>query len=94
VTVVNSTGITGLAADIAGQFSAGDWETREPVTAEVADVAITTVYYTEGDAGQQAAAEELVAQFPDLSGPVARFFEIPGVADPGLVVVATGNWTP
>ncbi|HEV7870912.1 MAG TPA: LytR C-terminal domain-containing protein [Modestobacter sp.] len=94
VTVVNSTRITGLAADIAGQLAAGGWETREPATSEVADIAITTVFYTEGDAGQQAAAAELVAQFPDLSGPVARFFEVPGVADPGLVVVATGNWTP
>jgi hypothetical protein len=94
VTVLNSTQISGLAGDIAAQFAAGGWVTREPVTGEAADVAITTVYYTEGAPEQEAAAAELVAQFPDLSGPAPRFFEVPGVPDPGLVVVATGNWRP
>jgi hypothetical protein len=94
VTVVNGTQISGLAGAIAEQVAAGGWQTLEPVTVEVADVAITTVYYTEGDAGQQAAAAELIAQFPDISGPAPRFFEVPGVPTPGLVVVATGNWRP
>jgi hypothetical protein len=94
VTVVNGTRITGLAADIAEQIGAGGWVTLEPATYEVTDVSITTVYYTEGDAVQQAAAAELIAQFPDISGPAPRFFEVPGVPTPGLVVVATGNWRP
>jgi hypothetical protein len=94
VTVVNSTAITGLAGAIAEQVAAGGWQTLEPATFEATDVAITTVYYTEGDAVQQAAGAELVAQFPDISGPAPRFFEVPGVPAPGLVVVATGNWRP
>jgi hypothetical protein len=94
VTVLNSTRITGLAAAIAEKIAAGGWTTLEPATYDATDVAITTVFYTEGDPVQQAAAEQLVAQFPDVSGPAPRFFEIPGVADPGLVVIATGNWQP
>jgi hypothetical protein len=94
VTVLNTTSVTGLAGAIAEQFAAGGWETLQPASYDAADVAITTVFYTEGDAVQQAAAAELVAQFPDVSGPAPRFFEVPGVADPGLVVVATGNWQP
>ncbi|GAB3357943.1 LytR C-terminal domain-containing protein [Modestobacter lapidis] len=94
VTVLNSTRITGLAASIAEQIGAGGWQTLEPATYEAADVAVTTVFYTEGDAVQQAAAEQLIAQFPDVIGPAPRFFEVPGVPDPGLVVVATGNWQP
>jgi hypothetical protein len=94
VTVLNATKITGLAASVAERFAAGGWTTLEPDTIEAADVAITTVYYTEGDTVQQAAAEQLVAEFPDVTGPAARFFEVPGVADPGLVVVLTGNWQP
>lgn len=94
VTVLNGTRITGLAAAISEQIGAGGWETLEPATYEATDVSITTVYYTEGDPGQEAAAAELIAQFPDISGPAPRFFEVPGVPDPGLVVVATGNWQP
>jgi hypothetical protein len=94
VTVLNSTSVTGLAASIAEQIGAGGWETLEPGEYPGTDVAITTVYYTEGDAVQQAAAGQLVAQFPDIIGPAVRFFEVPGVADPGLVVIATGNWQP
>jgi hypothetical protein len=42
---------------------------------------------------QQQAAAQLVEQFPDVSGPVPRYFELDEAA-PGLVVVATGNWRP
>jgi hypothetical protein len=36
----------------------------------------------------------LVTQFPQLHGPAPRFFDVPGNASPGLVVVATGEWKP
>jgi hypothetical protein len=94
VTVLNSTSITGLAADVGEQFSASGWEVIGTAGSPVSDVATTTVYYSEGDTVQQQAAAQLVEQFPDVTGPVARYFEVPGVADPGLVVVATGNWRP
>lgn len=94
VTVLNSTTITGLAGSIGDQFAAAGWEVVGTAGSPVSDVATTTVYYTEGDTVQQQAADQLVEQFPDVTGPVARYFEVPGVPDPGLVVVATGNWQP
>jgi hypothetical protein len=60
----------------------------------VKDVATTTVYFTEGNSVQQQAAAQLVEQFPDVSGPVPRYFDLPDQPTPGLVVVATGNWKP
>ena len=87
--------VAGLAqAAVAGQFAAGGWQTLEPGTINAADVAITTVYYTEGDLVQQQAATQLAEQFPDVTGPVARYFDVPDQPSPGLVVVATGNWQP
>jgi hypothetical protein len=35
-----------------------------------------------------------VQQFPEISGPAVRFFEVPDVEAPGLVVVTTGEWLP
>ena len=94
ITVLNSTNITGLAGSVGDQFAAGGWEVAGTGASPVEDVATTTVYYSEGDTVQQQAAAQLVEQFPDVSGPVARYFEVPDVAQPGLVVVTTGNWQP
>ena len=94
ITVLNSTRITGLAGKIGGQFTAGGWEVLGTAAYPGDDIAATTVYYTAGNAEQKQAAEQLVEQFPDVTGPVERFFDVEGVADPGLVVVATGNWRP
>jgi hypothetical protein len=96
ITVLNSTRITGLAATIGDQLTAGGWQVLDTGAYTGDDIAATTVYYTAGNAEQQQAATQLVEQFgPDLvSGPVERFFDVPGSADPGLVVVATGNWRP
>jgi hypothetical protein len=94
VTVLNATDVNGLAASVAGVIKAGGWETT-PVGAYTAkDVATSTVYFTQGDAQQQQAAQALVTQFPQLHGPAARFFDVPGNAAPGLVVVVTGEWKP
>jgi hypothetical protein len=94
ITVLNSTSINGLAGDIGSQFTAGGWQVTSTGKSPVKDVATTTVYFTEGDAVQEQAAVQLIAQFPDITGPVPRYFELPGVPTPGLVVVATGNWKP
>ena len=94
ITVLNSTTINGLAGDIGSQFTAGGWQVTSTGKSPVKDVATTTVYFTEGDAVQEQAAVQLIAQFPDITGPVPRYFELPGVPTPGLVVVATGNWKP
>ena len=97
VTVLNATAITGLAADISAAITGNGegWQTGTPGGYPNSDVSATTVYYTEGDEKQQQAAEQLKEQFPQLSGPAVRFFEVPAeVQAPGLVVVAAGDWTP
>jgi hypothetical protein len=94
IIVLNSTKINGLAGDIGNQFSSGGWEVTSTGPSPVEDVATTTVYFTEGDTVQEQAAAQLIEQFPDITGPVPRYFELPGVPTPGLVVVATGNWKP
>jgi hypothetical protein len=94
VTVLNATDVNGLAASIAGAIKAGGWETTPVGTYMAKDIAASTVYFTQGDAQQQQAAAALVSQFPQLHGPVARFFDVPGNAAPGLVVVVTGDWKP
>jgi hypothetical protein len=95
VTVLNATDVNGLAAAIASAIVAEGWESPAVGGYPNGDVAATTVYFTEGDEQQRQAAVQLVDQFPELSGPAPRFFEVPAdVAAPGLVVVAAGDWQP
>ncbi|MGY1661570.1 LytR C-terminal domain-containing protein [Geodermatophilus sp. SYSU D00705] len=94
VTVLNATGVTGLAADVAAALGAQGWESPGVGQYQGGDVAVTTVYFTKGDETQRQAAVQLVEQFPQITGPVERFFEVPDVAVPGLVVVTTGEWRP
>ncbi|MGY1759883.1 LytR C-terminal domain-containing protein [Geodermatophilus sp. SYSU D00779] len=94
VTVLNATGVPGLAGDIAAELTSGGWSSAGVGQYDGADVATTTVYYTDGDQAQYDAAIQLVQQFPEISGPAVRFFEVPDVGTPGLVVVTTGEWLP
>jgi len=95
VTVLNSTEIQGLAADVSKVIGAKKWETEKPGGYPGTDVAADTVFYTKGDDQQRIAAEQLIEQFPQLQGPAERFFEVPDeVKAPGLVVVLAGDWKP
>jgi hypothetical protein len=94
VTVLNATDVNGLAASIAGVIKAGGWQTTPVGTYQAKDVATSTVFFTQGNEEQHQAAIALVSQFPQLHGPAQRFFDVPGNAAPGLVVVATGEWKP
>ena len=94
VTVLNATGVSGLAGDVATELTTGGWESVGTGEYPGADIATTTVYFTEGDQAQYDAAVQLVQQFPQISGPAVRFFEVPDVPAPGLVVVTTGEWVP
>lgn len=95
VTVLNSTSINGLAATVASTVAAGGWETPAVGAYTADDVAVSTVFFTEGDENQRQAALQLIEMFPQLQGPSPRFFEVPdGVQAPGLVVVTTGDWQP
>ena len=94
VTVLNATGVSGLAGDVSAELVTGGWEADGIGEYQGADVATTTVYYTQGDQAQYDAAVQLIQQFPQISGPAVRFFDVPDVEAPGLVVVTTGEWLP
>jgi hypothetical protein len=95
VTVLNATGITGLAGKISTAVVGAGWESPGVGAYEGGDVAVSTVFFTEGDENQRQAALQLIEQFPQLSGPAPRFFELPAeLTAPGLVVVAAGDWQP
>jgi hypothetical protein len=94
VIVLNETSVNGLAGSIAGQLQAAGWETPATAAYPGSDIPVTTVYYTDGDTTQQQAAQALVNAFPQIHGPAVRFFDVEGQPDPGLVVVAAGDWKP
>jgi hypothetical protein len=95
VTVLNATDITGLAGKISAAVVGAGWESPGVGAYENTDVPVSTVFFTEGDENQRQAALQLIEQFPQLSGPAPRFFELPAdVTAPGLVVVAAGDWQP
>jgi hypothetical protein len=95
VTVLNATAVNGLAGKISATIVAAGWESPGVGAYDGGDVAVSTVFFTEGDENQRQAALQLIEQFPQLSGPAPRFFELPAdAAVPGLVVVAAGDWQP
>jgi hypothetical protein len=95
VTVLNQTDVNGLAAKISEQIVGAGWQSPGVGAYSGGDVSVTTVFFTEGDEQQRQAAVQLVDQFAGkINGPAPRFFEVPDVAAPGLVVVATGDWQP
>ncbi|MGZ4546355.1 MAG: LytR C-terminal domain-containing protein [Blastococcus sp.] len=95
VTVLNATSINGLAAKVKTAIGAKGWTSPGVGAYKGGDVAASTVFFTQGDEKQRQAAVQLVDQFPQLTGPAPRFFQLPaGVSAPGLVVVVTGDWKP
>ncbi|WP_091945546.1 LytR C-terminal domain-containing protein [Trujillonella endophytica] len=94
VTVLNATGVSGLAGDIADVLEAEGWSTAGTGPYDDGDVAATTVFFTEGDETQRQSALQLVEAHPEVGGPAVLFFEAPASAAGGLVVVAAGEWQP
>jgi hypothetical protein len=94
VTVLNATGVTGLAGDIADVLATDGWTTVETASYEGGDVAVTTVFYAAADDEQRQSAEQLHQVHPEVAVVAVRFFDVPDVPDPGLVVVAAGDWQP
>jgi hypothetical protein len=95
VTVLNATDVGGLAGDAAEAFSAQGWQPNGIGEYDGTAVAVTTVYVTPGDEQQRQSALQLMELFPGVvGGPADRFFEVPDVDGPGLVVVLTGEWQP
>ena len=95
VTVLNATDVNGLAGKISALIVGAGWESPGVGAYEGTDVPVSTVYFTEGDENQRTAALQLIEQFPQLTGPAPRFFDLPPeVTTSGLVVVAAGDWQP
>jgi hypothetical protein len=95
VIVLNATSVNGLAGRIAGTLNGAGWETPRTGSYTGQDVAVTTVFYDDGDQTQQQAAQALMAAFPQIqAGPQARFFDLPDPSVSGIVVVAAGDWQP
>jgi hypothetical protein len=93
VTVLNATGVNGLAAQVAAQLGEQGWTSAGVGTYDGGDIAATTVFVTEGDEEQRQSAVQLLDAFPAVAlGPTPRFFEVPGTADPGIVLVVAGEW--
>ena len=77
VTVLNATQITGLAGKISTAVVGAGWESPGVGAYQNGDVPVSTVFFTEGDENQRQSALQLIEQFPQLSGPAPRFFELP-----------------
>jgi hypothetical protein len=91
LTVLNNSTITGLAGRAKDAFTAKGWTVSETGNVETTSATVSTVYYTEGNAQEQAAAKNLQSQFPQLTQVQPRPADI---AFTGVVVVLTGDWDP
>ncbi|MGY1739203.1 MULTISPECIES: LytR C-terminal domain-containing protein [unclassified Blastococcus] len=94
VTVLNATQVTGLAGRIADVLAADGWPTADTGAYDGGDVPVTTVYYPPGDEAGRQSAQQMVEAHPEVVALAERFFEVPGAAADGLVVVAAGDWQP
>lgn len=92
VTVLNNSSLTGLASKVAGELEAGGWPIAELLNYSETQVPATTVFFTPGNAAEEAAAQALVVQFPEITGGAEPRFE--GLDGAGLTVAAVGDWVP
>lgn len=94
VTVLNnSPDLTpGLATRVAAALEAGGWPIAEVLNYSHTQLAATTAFFTPGSADEQAAAQALVAQFPEISGGAEPRFD--GLHGVGLTVATVGDWLP
>lgn len=92
VTVLNNSPVNGLAARIAAVLEASGWPIKELLNYNESQVPATTAFFTAGDAGEEAAARAMVAQFPQISGGAQPRFE--GLNGAGLTLAAIGDWVP
>lgn len=91
LTVLNNSTISGLADRAAREAQGQGW-----VVAQVGNFAgrlpATTVYYTPGNAAQEAAARELAREFPHVEQVLPRYAGLPPTPD-GIVLVVTKDWS-
>jgi hypothetical protein len=88
--VLNNSTIRGLADRAAAAVQARGWQVAQ-VGNFAGRLAVTTVYYTPGDAAQEAAARELAREFPQVTQVLPRYAGLPPTP-PGVVLVVTRTW--
>lgn len=94
VTVLNaSPDLTpGLATRVADTLAAAGWPIADVQNYDASQIAVTTVYFTPGNAAEETAAQTLVTQFPEIAGGAQPRF--PDLGGSGLTVAAVGDWLP
>jgi len=94
VTVLNNSPelTAGLATRVAAALESGGWPIAELLNYDQTQLDESTVFFTPGNAAEEAAAQALVIQFPELAGGAQPRF--PGLAGTGLTVAAVGDWLP
>lgn len=90
VTVLNNSVIRGLADRAATEAERRGWQVAQ-VGNFAGRLPTTTVYYTPGDAAQEAAARQFAADFPHVQQVLPRYEGLPPTP-PGIVLVVTRDW--
>jgi hypothetical protein len=90
LTVLNNSVIRGLADRVATATQARGWQVAQ-VGNFAGKLPATTVYYTAGDAAQEAAARELAREFPQIAQVLPRYAGLPPTPA-GIVLVVTRDW--
>ncbi len=85
LTVLNNSTIAGLADRAAGEAQVRGWQVAQ-VGNFAGRLPATTVYYTPGDAAQEAAARQLAREFPPVEQVLPRYAGLPPTPA-GLVLV-------
>lgn len=91
LTVLNNSTIGGLADRAAREAQGQGWQIAQ-VGNFAGRLPATTVYYTPGDAAQEAAARELAREFPHVEQVLPRYAGLPPTPD-GIVLVVTKDWS-
>jgi hypothetical protein len=90
VTVLNNSVIKGLGDRAAAQVQARGWQIAQ-VGNFAGRLEVTTVYYSPGDAGEEAAARELAREFGQVARVLPRYAGLPPTPS-GIVLVITKDW--
>jgi hypothetical protein len=91
LTVLNNSVIRGLADRAATTVQARGWQVAQ-VGNFAGQLPATTVYYTPGNAGEEAAARELAREFPQVGQVLPRYAGLPPTPA-GIVLVVTKDWS-
>lgn len=91
LTVLNNSVIRGLADRAATAVQSRGWQVAQ-VGNFAGQLPATTVYYTPGNSGEEAAARELAREFPQVSQVLPRYAGLPPTPA-GIVLVVTKDWS-